>query len=121
MERLDFQQRGVLEQFPELSYERCMKELILLTPDGKQLGGVQAIVHVLATRRWIGWVAFIYYLPILRQLLDLLYRFIAWNRYRIMGKAIAKGECESGACQVHFSIQKSEKNEGHLRGTDDLD
>jgi len=39
----------------------------------------------------LGWLAYAYYLPGLRQLCDGLYRWIAARRYRIMGKTIAAG------------------------------
>ena len=43
-----------------------------------------------------------------RQALDLLYRVVAANRYRILGKAVAAGECEGGTCTLHFRKQKAQ-------------
>jgi predicted DCC family thiol-disulfide oxidoreductase YuxK len=102
VEALDFQQPGVLERFPGITYEACMKEMQLITPDGRVYHGFEAAVRALATRRILGMVAFVYYLPVVRQLCDLLYRFIAARRYRIMGRAVAAGECAGGTCALHL-------------------
>ena len=102
VEALDFQQPGVLARFPGLAHDACMKEMKLITPDGRVYGGFEAAVRALATRRLLGAVAFAYYLPVLRPLCDGLYRFVAARRYRLMGKAVAAGECEGGTCALHL-------------------
>lgn len=102
VERADFQQADVLARFPGLSYEACMQRLYLVTPDGRIFGGVEAIVQALATRRVLGRLAYLYYVPGLRQLLDLLYKIVAANRYRLLGRAAAGGRCEGGTCALHF-------------------
>ena len=42
-----------------------------------------------------------YYVPGIRQLADGIYAFIAARRYRIMGRAVAAGEC-TDACALHL-------------------
>jgi predicted DCC family thiol-disulfide oxidoreductase YuxK len=101
VERVDFQQPGALDRFPGVTHAACMRQMYLVTPDGRVVGGMEAAARALATRRGVGWLAYLYYLPGLRLLLDLLYRLIAANRYRLMGKAVASGGCD-GACAVHF-------------------
>ena len=102
LETVSFQEPGVLEQFPGLTYEACMKAMHLITPDGRIFLGAEAIVQALTTRRLFVWVLWLYYLPGLRQLVNGLYAFIAANRYRFWGKT-APSECNSGACQIHRS------------------
>src|SRR5262249_7147410 len=102
VERADFQQPGILDRFPGLSSEMCMERLHLVAPDGRVFAGVEAIVRAVMTRRVLGTIALLYYVPGLRQLLDGLYRIVAANRYRIMGKAVAAGQCEGGTCALHF-------------------
>lgn len=102
VDALDFQQPGVLERFPGVSYEACMREMQLITPDGQVVSGFEAAVQAAATRPVFGWLAYAYYLPGLRQLCDLLYRLIAANRYRILGRRVAAGECAGGTCALHF-------------------
>jgi predicted DCC family thiol-disulfide oxidoreductase YuxK len=105
VERVDFQQPGALDQFPGLTHDGCMKQMFLVAPDGRLYAGFEAAVQAVATRRVIGWIAYAYYLPGIRQLCDLLYRFIAARRYRLFGKKMAAGECETGACSIHIQSQ----------------
>jgi predicted DCC family thiol-disulfide oxidoreductase YuxK len=101
VERADFQQPDVLARFPGLSYEACMERLHLVAPDGRVFGGVEAIVQALATRGVLGRLAYLYYLPGLRWLLDRLYKLIAANRYRLLGRAVAAEQCEGETCALH--------------------
>ncbi len=101
LELLSYQEPGVLNQFPGVPLEACQRQLHLITPDGRVFGGVEAIVQALATRRGLGRLAYVYYLPGLRWLLDALYALIAAHRYWIMGRAAAES-CADGACAVHF-------------------
>jgi predicted DCC family thiol-disulfide oxidoreductase YuxK len=99
---LDFQRPGALDRFPGLTHDACMKAMQLVTPDGRVYQGFEAAARGFATRRLVGKLAYLYYAPGLRQLLDWLYRRVAANRYRIMGKALAHGECEGGTCDLHL-------------------
>jgi predicted DCC family thiol-disulfide oxidoreductase YuxK len=102
IEAVDFQQAGALDRFPGLSHNDCMQAMQLVTPTGQVYSGFEAAVQAVATRPVLGWLAYSYYLPGLRQLLDALYAVVAANRYRIMGRAVAAGECEGGTCRLHF-------------------
>jgi predicted DCC family thiol-disulfide oxidoreductase YuxK len=95
VELLDFQPPGVLDRFPGLTHDACMKEMQLVAPDGRVYRGFEAAVRAFATRGFVGRLGCIYYLPGLRQFLDWLYARVAANRYRIMGK------CEGGTCALH--------------------
>jgi predicted DCC family thiol-disulfide oxidoreductase YuxK len=102
VELLDFQRPGALDRFPGLTHDDCMKAMRLVTPAGRVYSGFEAAVRAFATRRVVGAVAYLYYVPGPRQLLDWLYAKVAANRYRIMGKAVAAGECEGGTCALHL-------------------
>jgi predicted DCC family thiol-disulfide oxidoreductase YuxK len=102
VERADFHLPSVLDRFPGLAHEKCMQRLHLVAPDGRVFAGVEAIVRALATRPLLGRLALLYFVPGLRQLLDGLYKVIAAHRYRLMGRAVAAGECEGGTCSIHF-------------------
>ncbi len=101
IERLDFQQLGILADFPGLTYEACMVQMLLVTPHGYVYGGFEAAVRALTTRP-LGKVALLYYLPGIRLFFDLTYSLIAANRYRILGKTLAAGGCDGGTCALHF-------------------
>ncbi len=102
LELVSFQDPGVLDRFPGLTHEACMRQMHLVTPDGRIYGGFEAAVQALATRPVLGLLARAYYLPGLRQLCDLVYKRIAANRYRLLGKAVAAGECAGGTCALHL-------------------
>ncbi len=106
VERVDFQQPNALNRFPGLTLEMCMQRLHLVTPDGRVFAGVDAIAQAVMTRPVLGKFAALYYVPGLRWLLDLLYRIIAANRYRIMGKQVAAGHCDGGTCSLHFPARR---------------
>lgn len=98
VERADFQDPTVLARFPQVSYERCMRELLMVTPDGRVFGGLQAVVEALGTRGGPWRLARVYYWPGLRRLADAAYAWIARNRYRL-GRTPA---CDDAACAVHL-------------------
>ncbi len=101
-ELLDFQRPGALDRFPGLTHGACMRAMQLVTPEGRVYQGAEAAARAIATRRVVGRLAYLYYVPGLRQLVDWVYGRVAANRYRIMGKAIAAGQCEGGTCALHL-------------------
>ncbi len=105
IEALSFQEPGILDRFPGLSHEACMQAMQLITPEGRIYTGFEAAVRALATRRLIGWLAYLYYLPGVRQLCNWLYRWIAANRYRFLGKTVANQACPEGTCSLHAGRQ----------------
>jgi predicted DCC family thiol-disulfide oxidoreductase YuxK len=98
---VDFQEPGTLAPFPELSHEACMRAMHLITPDGRVYRGFEAAVQAVATRPVIGWFAYLYYIPGLRQLCDWTYRFVAAHRYRFFGRTTPPASCEGGTCSLH--------------------
>jgi predicted DCC family thiol-disulfide oxidoreductase YuxK len=67
----------------------------LVSADGEIATGAEAVNRALATRPAWRLVTWVYWVPGIKQGSDWMYRVVARNRYRIMGKA---GACESGAC-----------------------
>jgi predicted DCC family thiol-disulfide oxidoreductase YuxK len=94
-----FQDPAVLARFPGLTHEACMRAMHLVTPTGRVYTGFEAAVQAVATRPIWGRLAYLYYLPGLKLLCDLAYRWIAAHRYRIWGKTAE--ECEGGTCALH--------------------
>jgi predicted DCC family thiol-disulfide oxidoreductase YuxK len=105
VERLDFQQPGALDPFPGLTYDACMKQMYLVSPTGRLYAGFEAAVQAVATRRVLGCFAYLYYIPGIRKLFDLSYRWIAARRYRLSGRKTSAGECRDGTCAVHLGQQ----------------
>ena len=101
MEAINFQEPGVLARFPAVSYEACMQAMHLVSPDGRIYKGFEAAVRAVATRPILGWIAYVYYLPGLRQMIDCMYAFIARRRYRLFGRTETARDCETGTCKLH--------------------
>jgi predicted DCC family thiol-disulfide oxidoreductase YuxK len=93
LEPRSFQDPGVLDDFPGLTHEQCMRAMVLVLPDGRWFAGAEAAARAVALRGPVGKLALAYYVPGLRSLLDLGYRLLAANRYRLQ-------PCE-GTCALH--------------------
>jgi predicted DCC family thiol-disulfide oxidoreductase YuxK len=93
---LSFQDPDVLERFPGVTHEQAMRAMIFVDARGRVFSGMEGAVRAVAVRP-IGRLALLYYVPGLRQLLDAIYRAIARNRYRLMGKSCD----DSGSCALH--------------------
>jgi predicted DCC family thiol-disulfide oxidoreductase YuxK len=95
-----FQDKGVLDHYPDLTYDDCMKEIKLVLDANRILGGAHAIFHTLSLAPLYRPLRWLYGLPLFKQLLDLAYAFVARNRY-----AIEKQHCND---QCH--LQENNKN-----------
>ena len=98
VEPVSFQDEGVLGRFPGVSHEACMERIHVVRPDGRVYAGAEAIARLVARVPVVGWVAYLYYVPGVRQLVEWGYRVVARNRYRIAGRS---GECDGGTCSLH--------------------
>lgn len=94
------QEEGLLARLG-ISYDEAMAAMQLVTPAGRY-SGMEAVVVALRHRKVLGTLAKLYYLPGLRQLANLGYRIVARYRYAIMGRAVARGECDGGSCAIHL-------------------
>ncbi len=101
VEPVNFQEPGALDRFPGITHDACMRQMYLVTPQGRVYGGFEAAVRAMATRPLLGKLAFLYYVPGIRHLFDSLYALIARHRYKIMGKLVTAGECTEGTCVLH--------------------
>ncbi len=94
----NFQEPGVLERYPGVTHEAAMQRMHVVTREGRIYAGAEAVARLLAALPVVGWVAFLYYVPGLRQLADVAYRFVARNRYRLFGRTET---CDGGTCHLH--------------------
>ncbi len=87
LRRLDRKRRLVFSQFqnapsppmrPGLE-KRCLRELVVVAPDGRELGGARAVFFALHGTS-LGWLAAWWSLPPFVWLASLAYRSIAGNR-----------------------------------------
>jgi predicted DCC family thiol-disulfide oxidoreductase YuxK len=103
IQRIDLHDRAALARRPQAPQNPDASALLLVAPDGHVAAGAEAIALALGTRA--GWrlVTWIYWLPVVRQVTDAMYRLVARNRYRIMGRVPDTGVCADGACRVDGS------------------
>jgi predicted DCC family thiol-disulfide oxidoreductase YuxK len=94
----NFQEPGALDSTPTVTHDAAMKKLHVVTDDGRIFAGAEAIARLVAGVPVVGWLAFVYYVPGLRQLAELAYGFVARNRYRLFGRT---QKCEGGTCHLH--------------------
>jgi predicted DCC family thiol-disulfide oxidoreductase YuxK len=97
----NFQEATVLAKYAErgVTYDECMKQMQLVAHDGRVYGGAEAIARILVRGvPLVGLVAYLYYVPGVRQLANALYRIVAKYRYRIAAK---KEPCVDGTCKLH--------------------
>lgn len=95
IEYRSFRSDGALDDLPGVRYEDCEVALHYVSPEGRVFAAVAAIVEVLSRRR-LGRLARLYRIPGIKQLADVLYRFVARNRFTIGGD----GHCTDGTCAL---------------------
>ncbi len=98
----DFQQPHALDDFPGLTQAQCMDAMRLVAPDGRVYSGAEAVARVMMTRPLLRPLAYVYYLPLLRRVLERAYRFVARRRYTAAKRARLV-HCDGTTCSVHFS------------------
>jgi predicted DCC family thiol-disulfide oxidoreductase YuxK len=71
------------ERFPAITEAQCMSAMQLVLPDGRVLGGADAVPELLRRIRGWGWVAAVFDVPGVRPLARRLYGWIARNRMKL--------------------------------------
>jgi predicted DCC family thiol-disulfide oxidoreductase YuxK len=101
-----FREEAVLAAFPGLSLEECVREMKLVDRDGRIYGGAEAIARTLGlSRRFLGRVALLYYVPGLRWVADRIYAWVARNRFRLSRSHAAL--CDDGTCGLHATSSEA--------------
>ncbi len=94
----------LLERFPGLTAERCMREIVLADPAGRLYGGAEAIAQALHQGHpGLGSLALAYYIPPIAWVADRAYRFIARHRYWLSGRDATP--CEGGVCRPDDTLR----------------
>ena len=97
-----FHEPGVLARYPSLTRERCEEAIQMVVGDGRVFSVMEAVARTLLLRGPLGWAAWLYYLPGVRQALDAGYRMVARNRYRLLRRS-----CPDETCGPHRPDQGS--------------
>ena len=94
----NFQEEGALEPYPLVTHDAAMKKMHVVLADGRVFAGAAAFARILASIPVVGWLAYVYYVPGIKQLADLAYALVAKYRYKLFGKTQA---CDGGTCHLH--------------------
>jgi len=86
----------VARRWPDLSYDRLMKEMVIIDGDGHRYWGPEAIRYLSQRLRRLWWAAPVLYFPGSMLLWRPLYRWMARNRYRLSAH-----KCDGGTCSLH--------------------
>ena len=87
---------GVIARHPGLTRAQCEQALHLVEPNGCVCSGAEAIATTLRLRPLLAPLAWLYYIPGIRQVADWGYRQVARNRY-----AWQRDVCALDACRQH--------------------
>ena len=100
IERVGSSDPSLASRFPQISPEMIRQAMQLIGSDGRVYSGAAAVAQALSTRPAWRLVTWLYRVPGVRWAADAVYRWVARNRYRIMGRvgACDSGTCDSGAC-----------------------
>ncbi|HEU5316028.1 MAG TPA: DUF393 domain-containing protein [Chloroflexota bacterium] len=96
---------GVLESHLGLTRESANRQLFVEEDGtGRLFGGAAAVARLVREVPVVGPIGFLYYVPVLRQLADVLYRLFARNRHRIsrlLGwQPLPDDSCADGLCAL---------------------
>jgi predicted DCC family thiol-disulfide oxidoreductase YuxK len=89
----------VKRRWPDISHDRLMQEMCIIDQQGNRYWGPEAIRYLTRRLRRLWWAAPFMYFPGSMFLWRPLYRLVAKNRYRLLGKMEACDE--GGTCSLH--------------------
>jgi len=106
VETRSFQDEGALDAFPGITHEAAMKRIHVVSPDGRVFPGAEGVARLATRIPIVGALAWLYYVPGLRQLAELGYRLVAKYRYRFgvvgpKGGRRPEDKCDTGTCHLH--------------------
>ena len=94
----NFQEPGGLEPYPRVTHDAAMKKMHVVMADGRIFAGAEAFARLVASVRFVGRLAYLYYVPGIKQLADLGYFLVARYRYKLFGRTES---CDGGTCHLH--------------------
>lgn len=96
----------VSEWYPDLSTEKLMQEIYVVTPAGKRHRGAAAFRYLSRRVRALVWLAPLLHIPGSLPFWNVLYQLFAQRRYRF-----GQSECVQGSCSVHTGTSNSKPDE----------
>ncbi|MFO0925136.1 MAG: DUF393 domain-containing protein [Pirellulales bacterium] len=103
LEFLSLHDPSVAARAPNLTFEQLMEQMWVVTPEGSQFGGADAVRYLSRKLPFLFPLAPVLHFPFSMPLWRACYRCIARYRYYLAGK-----NCENGTCSLHFHHHGSE-------------
>jgi predicted DCC family thiol-disulfide oxidoreductase YuxK len=97
MQFVNVQEPGALFPYPKIDPIAALGQMHVITPDGDVAAGFDAILALMPAFPSLRTFHPLLRGPLMRQLGQKVYRWVAQNRYRISGT----NGCEGGACKLH--------------------
>ncbi|MCW5823300.1 MAG: DUF393 domain-containing protein [Cyanobacteria bacterium TGS_CYA1] len=92
---VDFRAGNFPEFVADADLARLESEMMVKTNNGKWLGGYQAFRYISHRILWLAWLAPFLYVPGISHMGDFVYRWVAANRFKILGR-----DCPDGVCSL---------------------
>lgn len=96
----------VQERYSDLTYEQLMDQMWLVTPQGKKLGGADAVRYLTLLLPILWPVAPLMHIPGSMPIWRFLYRQVAKRRYKLAGRSCDEG----GTCSLHYADRATSKS-----------
>ena len=87
---------SVSVRFPDLTYEMLMEQMWVVSPEGNNFGGANALRYLSRRLPLLYPFAIVLYIPGSLPVWKTLYRCIAQRRYKLAGT-----KCDDGSCSLH--------------------
>lgn len=102
----------VAERYPDLSHADLMKQMWVVTNDGRKFAGADAGRYLSRKLPGLWWLAPLLHVPLSMPLWRWLYGKIAERRYRLSGVTCDDSNSESGeSCRIHMPTSKPSNND----------
>lgn len=93
---------SVARQYPDLSHDRLMQEMVVVDGHGERRGGAEAVRYLSRRLPRLWPLAPLLHIPGSLPVWTVLYRLVARYRYLLGGKRV----CDDASCTVHAGSRK---------------
>ncbi|QQR58905.1 MAG: DUF393 domain-containing protein [Candidatus Melainabacteria bacterium] len=99
---VDFRAGNFPEYVADADLDRAESEMLVKTNGGKWLGGFEAFRYISHRILWFFWFTPFLYVPGISNLGDFVYKKVAANRFKILGR-----DCPDGVCSLDATGNKA--------------
>lgn len=85
------------KRYPDLSHDELMRQMYVVTPEGKKFGGAAAVRYLTRKLPSLYWLMPLMHIPFTLPVWQWGYNQVAKRRYKLAGKV-----CDGDTCSIHF-------------------